>query len=84
MLIRSKRNPSVILMTGYERIVYGDHGPYFEFTNEQVVWNSYPTVIKRSSSAYYDAAFTKGKIRRKGIPHGMDKHNVKIYIRKKR
>ena len=31
-----------VLARGYERIVYGDHGPYLELTASQIHWPSFP------------------------------------------
>ena len=33
--------------TGYRRIVYGDHGPYFEFTKEQLHFKSFPANMNK-------------------------------------
>ena len=44
---------------GYERIVYGDHGPYVEFTPEQICWSSFPNFVERPHTCFYDEAFTE-------------------------
>lgn len=43
---------------GYERIVYGDHGPYVEFSPEQICWDSFPTFIERPQGCYFDECYT--------------------------
>merc|ERR1719474_1355753 len=30
------------IATNYQRIVYGDHGPYIEFTSDDIEWASFP------------------------------------------
>mmetsp|Transcript_15704 Transcript_15704/g.37078 ORF Transcript_15704/g.37078 Transcript_15704/m.37078 type:complete len:242 (-) Transcript_15704:74-799(-) len=51
---------SVIIGVGYRRILYGDHGPYIEFTSAQICWESFP-VVRHSKPlhAYYDVRFSK-------------------------
>lgn len=46
--------PDIKVACGYERVVYGDHGPYIEFRTDQIVWSSLPTVILKPVHAYYD------------------------------
>eukprot|EP00746_Dinoflagellata_sp_MGD_P086656 gnl/MRDRNA2_/MRDRNA2_34321_c0_seq1.p1 gnl/MRDRNA2_/MRDRNA2_34321_c0~~gnl/MRDRNA2_/MRDRNA2_34321_c0_seq1.p1 ORF type:complete len:363 (+),score=46.69 gnl/MRDRNA2_/MRDRNA2_34321_c0_seq1:210-1298(+) len=50
--------PDITLARGYERIVYGDHGPYVEFTKAQVKWDAFPTTIRKHGYAYYDEHWT--------------------------
>ena len=45
------------ITTGYGRIVYGDHGPYFEFRADQIKWENFPMVKEKSRHAYYDEAY---------------------------
>eukprot|EP01006_Ploeotia_vitrea_P062790 TRINITY_DN84417_c0_g1_i1.p1 TRINITY_DN84417_c0_g1~~TRINITY_DN84417_c0_g1_i1.p1 ORF type:complete len:210 (-),score=24.36 TRINITY_DN84417_c0_g1_i1:403-1032(-) len=40
--------------TGFNRIVYGDHGPYLEFTDEQLNWNVLTKKHKPHPLRYYD------------------------------
>lgn len=51
---------STVIAVGYRRVLYGDHGPYIEFTKSQIHWQSFP-VIKpdKPSHAYYDERFTE-------------------------
>lgn len=40
----SQRDPKRLIVTGYERSVYGDHWPYFGFLiDDQIEWGSFPT-----------------------------------------
>jgi len=48
-----------VLARGYERIVYGDHGPYLELTASQIHWPSFPKYRKKHALAYYDEYFTE-------------------------
>jgi len=48
---------------GYERVVYGDHGPYVELSEEQVQWNAWPHFWDKSrysslDTYYYDEYYT--------------------------
>mmetsp|Transcript_21928 Transcript_21928/g.32800 ORF Transcript_21928/g.32800 Transcript_21928/m.32800 type:complete len:258 (-) Transcript_21928:302-1075(-) len=52
--------PAHKIAQGYERIVYGDHGPYVEFRIEQIEWQSLPVVILKPNHAYYDEYYTEG------------------------
>ena len=56
--------------SGYERIVYGDHGPYFEFRRDQIMWENFPTEILKSNFAYYDEAYSADR-------------GIKLYLQKK-
>ena len=58
------------IATGYQRIVYGDHGPYFEFSKEQILWENFPKSRKKSAAAYYDEAYT-------------DDYKLMLYVQKK-
>jgi len=48
-----------LLARGYERVVYGDHGPYVELTAAQINWTSFPKFRKKHALAYYDEYFTE-------------------------
>lgn len=41
-----------LMAIGYTRIVYGDHGAYFEFNKEQICWDTFKVV--REKVGYYD------------------------------
>jgi len=50
-----------IIAYGYERVIYGDHGPYIEFNQEQVNWSSWPHFYDKSRFGdlrFYDEYFT--------------------------
>merc|ERR1719191_312332 len=49
-----KLNGGKRLAVGYNRIVYGDHGPYIEFTASQINWDSFPHVFRKSARSYFD------------------------------
>jgi len=38
-----------VVANGYERVVYGDHGPYIEFTHDQINWDAWPHFHDKSS-----------------------------------
>jgi len=46
-----------LLCKGYERIVYGDHGPYIEFNIEQVNFDNW--FAKRTGVGYYDKFYPR-------------------------
>lgn len=43
---------------GYDRIVYGDHGPYLEFSSHQICWSSFPNFVEKPPASYYDECYT--------------------------
>merc|ERR1719188_2861300 len=43
---------------GYDRIVYGDHGPYVEFSPEHICWDSFPNFVERPHGCYFDECYT--------------------------
>mmetsp|Transcript_118252 Transcript_118252/g.339256 ORF Transcript_118252/g.339256 Transcript_118252/m.339256 type:complete len:649 (-) Transcript_118252:55-2001(-) len=43
---------------GYERIVYGDHGPYVEFAAHQICWSTFPNIIERPAGCFFDEMWT--------------------------
>jgi len=51
----------LLIATGYNRMVYGDHGPYIEFWSENVVWASFESCKRKGEIAYYDEYYTKSK-----------------------
>lgn len=49
-----------VLAVGYERVLYGDHGPYVELSPDQIRWESWPHFFdKRNYEAYYDEYYTE-------------------------
>ena len=58
------------IASGYERMVYGDHGPYFEFRPDQIMWGNFPKEVKKSKHAYYDEAYSANR-------------SIKLYLQKK-
>ena len=61
---------SKTIAKGYERIVYGEHGPYFEIRPGRIYWDNITKVKKKAPHAYYDEAYTKTG-------------GIKLYIQKK-
>eukprot|EP00929_Paragymnodinium_shiwhaense_P039820 TRINITY_DN20865_c0_g1_i1.p1 TRINITY_DN20865_c0_g1~~TRINITY_DN20865_c0_g1_i1.p1 ORF type:complete len:490 (+),score=74.31 TRINITY_DN20865_c0_g1_i1:95-1564(+) len=58
-------SPGVIVATGYERILYGDHGAYVEVRPEQVNWEAWPHYFnKRTYNSYYDEYYTAASHKR--------------------
>jgi len=52
--------PPVVIATGYERIVYGDHGAYVELSSSQVNWKAWPHYFdKRKFNAYFNEYYTR-------------------------
>ncbi|CAD7944446.1 unnamed protein product, partial [Amoebophrya sp. A120] len=50
-----KETPKTLVSEkGYRRIVFGDHGPYLEFTAEQIHLPSFPFVRRKPHHAFYD------------------------------
>ena len=42
---------------GYNRVVYGDHGPYIEFSAEQIRWTLFPYEKIKGQRAFYDESY---------------------------
>jgi hypothetical protein len=57
----SSNSPPVMLAHGYERVIYGDDGPYVELTRQQVCWEAWPYSHDKKGigTSYYDERFTK-------------------------
>ncbi|CAD7936400.1 unnamed protein product [Amoebophrya sp. A120] len=51
-----------IVAFGYERIVYGDHGPYVELAAHQINWEAFPFFHEKPGYSYYDEYYAKNKI----------------------
>mmetsp|Transcript_104172 Transcript_104172/g.127277 ORF Transcript_104172/g.127277 Transcript_104172/m.127277 type:complete len:505 (+) Transcript_104172:3-1517(+) len=64
----NSNNSDELIGMNYNRILYGDHGPYIEFNKEHINWNSFKHNIKNKgdSVAYYNEYYTSDK-------------NVKLY-----
>jgi len=43
---------------GYDRVVYGDHGPYVELSQHQICWSSFPNYVERPHSCFFDEFWT--------------------------
>lgn len=50
-----------VLAVGYERVLYGDDGPYIEFNHSQVRWAGWPHFHSKKDykNSYYDEYYTK-------------------------
>eukprot|EP00397_Hematodinium_sp_SG-2012_P048260 GEMP01055219.1.p1 GENE.GEMP01055219.1~~GEMP01055219.1.p1 ORF type:complete len:349 (+),score=83.08 GEMP01055219.1:245-1291(+) len=55
----SDGGPSPLLGIGFQRVVYGDHGPYIELAKHHVNWEAFPIVIEKPEHAFYDEYFTE-------------------------
>lgn len=60
--ITSSLAEPVLLATGYKRVVFGDHGPYVEFSREHICWKNFPVFNEEKAAAaamrYYDEWFS--------------------------
>lgn len=57
---RPPNDTPVVFAVGYERVVYGDHGPYIEFSSSQIRWKAWPHFFdKRKFNSYYNEYYTK-------------------------
>jgi len=54
-----------VIAVGYERVLYGDHGPYIELSPEQVHWEAWPHFFDKSryADSYYDEFYTRASHR---------------------
>lgn len=43
---------------GYDRIVYGDHGPYVELSPEHVCWPTFQSFVQKPEISFYDEFWT--------------------------
>jgi len=55
------QDPRVVVCRGYRRVLYGDHGPYIEFSKDQVRWEAFPHVWRKGPRAYYNEHYTATK-----------------------
>jgi len=46
-----------LIARGYVRVVYGDHGPFLEFTTDQVAWENME--CERRDLGYFNKWYTK-------------------------
>ena len=58
-----------IICEGYNRIVFGDHGPYIEFLKENIYFDNW--ICKRKGTGYYDKYYP------------IDKTNILLYAQRK-
>lgn len=56
VVFKDKRGKQVA--RGYDRIVYGDHGPYIEFRSEQICWEAFPHHKLKGPSRHYHEHYT--------------------------
>lgn len=54
----AKATPDLLVAKGYDRVVYGDHGAYIEFSHDKIVWAALPKAVKKSELAYYDEFYS--------------------------
>jgi hypothetical protein len=52
-----KTKEGLVIAEGYLRIVYGDHGPYIEHTQDQIVWDN--LICERRGLGFYNKWYTK-------------------------
>eukprot|EP00439_Symbiodinium_sp_Y106_P079260 s600_g17.t4 len=43
---------------GYDRVVYGDHGPYVEFSAHQLCWSTFPAFVDKPEMSFFDEYYT--------------------------
>eukprot|EP00440_Ansanella_granifera_P039253 gb/GFBE01042589.1/.p1 GENE.gb/GFBE01042589.1/~~gb/GFBE01042589.1/.p1 ORF type:complete len:415 (+),score=76.18 gb/GFBE01042589.1/:1-1245(+) len=55
-----KDSSPTVIAVGYERILYGDDGPYVELSKSQICWDAWPHKHdkKNYGNSYYDEHFT--------------------------
>jgi hypothetical protein len=41
----NEKDTSAVIAVGYRRVLYGDHGPYVEFTKHQIHWEAWARKI---------------------------------------
>jgi hypothetical protein len=59
-----ERGPSTeegpVLAIGFERVIYGDGGPYIEVRDDHICWKAWPHFFsKRAYHSYYDEYYTE-------------------------
>eukprot|EP00747_Dinoflagellata_sp_TGD_P207907 gnl/TRDRNA2_/TRDRNA2_81443_c0_seq1.p1 gnl/TRDRNA2_/TRDRNA2_81443_c0~~gnl/TRDRNA2_/TRDRNA2_81443_c0_seq1.p1 ORF type:complete len:492 (+),score=72.83 gnl/TRDRNA2_/TRDRNA2_81443_c0_seq1:59-1477(+) len=50
----ARRSGGTLIARGYDRVVYGDHGPYVELSDHNVQWSAFPHFKPRSPWSHYD------------------------------
>lgn len=53
------KDPRVVVGRGYQRVLYGDHGPYVEFAKHHVRWAAFPKVKIKGPYSYYHEHYTR-------------------------
>lgn len=43
---------------GYDRVVYGDHGPYVELSPEHICWPTFQSFVQKPEISFYDEFWT--------------------------
>jgi len=61
-----------LIAIGYIRIVYGDHGPYIELDEKNLIEDNWKPIIRKSKYAYYDERYP------------IDGSECMLYIQKRR
>eukprot|EP00746_Dinoflagellata_sp_MGD_P018284 gnl/MRDRNA2_/MRDRNA2_142396_c0_seq1.p1 gnl/MRDRNA2_/MRDRNA2_142396_c0~~gnl/MRDRNA2_/MRDRNA2_142396_c0_seq1.p1 ORF type:complete len:266 (+),score=27.55 gnl/MRDRNA2_/MRDRNA2_142396_c0_seq1:98-895(+) len=52
------RSGNLLFAIGYDRIVYGDHGPYIEFGEKHVRWHAFPIFRLKPDWSFFDEWYT--------------------------
>jgi hypothetical protein len=52
-----KTKPGSLIAQGYLRIVYGDHGPYIEFSKDHIAWDNLE--CERDNVGYYNKWYSR-------------------------
>jgi hypothetical protein len=52
----------ILIIEGYVRIVYGDHGAYLEMSKNNIKWEAF-NICAREGIGYYDIYYTKDKVK---------------------
>ena len=51
-------NSGLPIGRGYDRVVYGDHGPYVEFSAHQLCWPTFPAFMEKPEMSFFDEYYT--------------------------
>eukprot|EP00392_Amoebophrya_sp_AT5.2_P009324 g9352.t1 len=51
----------LLIARGYERIVYGDHGPYVELAAKHINFEAFPYFFEKPHYSYYDEYYAENK-----------------------
>lgn len=52
------RSGLVPVGVGYDRIVYGDHGPYVELSTHHICWQTFPNFVEKPACSFFDECWT--------------------------